>query len=56
MTRQSEQKKVVLVTGASTGIGHASAKALIEAGYIVYGAARRFHLMDDLIAARWPRD
>lgn len=43
--------KVILITGASTGIGHASAKALIAAGHTVYGGARRVHLMDDLVAA-----
>ena len=43
--------KVILITGASTGIGHASAKALIEAGHTVYGAARRVELMDDLVKA-----
>ena len=42
---------VILITGASTGIGHATAKALIADGHIVYGAARRVHLMDDLVAA-----
>lgn len=33
-------KKVVLITGASSGIGRAAAKKFIEQGYIVYGAAR----------------
>ena len=51
MARQSELKKVALITGASAGIGHATAKSLIEHGYTVYGAARRIHLMDDLVAA-----
>ena len=41
--------KVILITGASTGIGHASAKMLIEAGHVVYGGARRTELMDDLV-------
>lgn len=44
-------KKVVLITGASTGIGHASAMAMIKASHIVYGAARRVELMEDLVAA-----
>ena len=44
-------KKVILITGASTGIGHASAKALIAEGHTVYGGARRVELMDDLVAA-----
>ena len=34
-------KRVALVTGASSGIGEASAKKLMAAGYIVYGTSRR---------------
>ncbi|MFD1539729.1 oxidoreductase [Nonomuraea guangzhouensis] len=41
-------EKVVLVTGASAGIGKATALELIRAGHIVYGAARRVPKMDDL--------
>lgn len=40
--------KVILITGASSGIGHDTAKALAEQGHIVYGAARRVEKMDDL--------
>jgi NADP-dependent 3-hydroxy acid dehydrogenase YdfG len=36
-------KKVVLVTGASAGIGFATARLLAENDYIVYGAARRLN-------------
>ena len=43
--------KTILITGASAGIGHATAKALIGRGHNVYGAARRVHLMDDLVEA-----
>ena len=32
---------VALVTGASTGIGHATAKALQNAGFRVFGISRR---------------
>jgi NAD(P)-dependent dehydrogenase (short-subunit alcohol dehydrogenase family) len=44
-------QKVVLITGASAGIGKATALELLRAGHIVYGAARRVPNMDDLRAA-----
>jgi NAD(P)-dependent dehydrogenase (short-subunit alcohol dehydrogenase family) len=40
--------KVILVTGASSGIGKDAALQLIEEGYTVYGAARRVEKMKDL--------
>lgn len=43
--------KVVLVTGASSGIGQATALELIKAGYTVYGGARRVDAMAPLIDA-----
>lgn len=39
---------VVLITGASAGMGKATAELLLEKGYIVYGAARRVDKMKDL--------
>ena len=42
-------KKTVLVTGASAGIGKATAIYLAQNGYLVYGAARRMEKMQDLI-------
>jgi NAD(P)-dependent dehydrogenase (short-subunit alcohol dehydrogenase family) len=33
--------KIALVTGASSGIGEASAKLLAQAGFKVYGTSRR---------------
>ena len=41
-------KKVVLITGASSGIGKVTAELLAVSGYIVYGAARRVEKMKDL--------
>lgn len=44
----SSTTKVALVTGASSGIGADTALRLREAGYIVYGAARRVERMTAL--------
>ncbi|MFD3587315.1 oxidoreductase [Streptomyces sp. NPDC058683] len=44
-------KKVALVTGASSGIGEATARQLQQAGFIVYGAARRTDRMSGLAAS-----
>lgn len=43
--------KVALVTGASSGIGEATALALKKLGYTVYGAARRVDRMQSLTKA-----
>jgi short-subunit dehydrogenase len=39
MGKQSE--KIAVVTGASSGIGRATAIALVKAGYVVFGTSRR---------------
>lgn len=41
--------KVVLITGASSGIGYATALELKERGFSVYGAARRVEKMAGLL-------
>lgn len=41
-------KKVILITGASSGMGKESAKELIQQGHIVYTVARRIEQMEDL--------
>lgn len=41
-------KKVVLITGASAGMGKETAKLLAQQGYTVYGAARRLDKMKEL--------
>lgn len=41
-------RKVALITGASSGMGKAFAKALLDEGTIVYAAARRIEQMADL--------
>ena len=44
-------RPVALITGASSGIGHATALALAARGWIVYGAARRVDRMQELEAS-----
>ena len=46
----STSKKVVLITGASSGFGKETAARLIAEGHTVYPAARRLSEMDDLRA------
>ena len=42
--------KVVLITGCSSGIGHATAEQLVEEGWRVYATARRHDAIADLKA------
>ncbi|MCH4889866.1 SDR family NAD(P)-dependent oxidoreductase [Acidaminobacter sp. JC074] len=44
-------KKLIVITGASSGLGKAAALRLIKEGHIVYGLARRLNKMKDLVQA-----
>jgi NAD(P)-dependent dehydrogenase (short-subunit alcohol dehydrogenase family) len=44
-------KKIALITGASSGIGEATARQLLAEGYMVYAAARRLERMQPLASA-----
>lgn len=44
-----DKKKVILITGASSGIGRETALQLIKEGHVVYGAARRVAKMQPLV-------
>src|SRR5258708_31701693 len=44
-------QKTCLVTGASSGIGYATALELLRTGYTVYGVARRVDKMDAIRVA-----
>lgn len=41
-------QKIILITGASSGIGKSTAEQLLRDGYVVYAAARRVEQMADL--------
>ena len=41
-------KKIILLTGASSGIGYNTAESLAKEGNVVYGAARRIEKMETL--------
>ena len=43
--------KVILITGASSGMGKDYALDLLKKGHIVYGLARRVEKMDDIVKA-----
>lgn len=46
----TQQAKVILITGASSGIGRVSAERLLREGHIVYPLARRLEAMEPLRA------
>ena len=48
MGKDTMESKVLLITGASSGMGFETAKLLAEQGHIVYGGARRVEKMEPL--------
>ena len=45
-------QKIALVTGASSGIGRATAQLLAKNGYYVFAAARRMHRLEQIRSER----
>jgi NADP-dependent 3-hydroxy acid dehydrogenase YdfG len=43
-----QNKEIILVTGASSGMGRETAIKLAKEGYIVYAAARRLDKLNEL--------
>lgn len=51
MSSTPSPRKVILITGASSGMGRATAERLLRDGHIVYGAARRVDAMQGIVRA-----
>lgn len=49
ISSNTAKKRTALITGASSGIGNATTRKLLQEGYRVYVAARRVEQMQDLV-------
>jgi short-subunit dehydrogenase len=45
---KDKQRKAIIVTGASSGIGRATAIKLVQSGYLVFGLARRYNKLSEI--------
>ena len=50
MALKDKQRKTIIVTGASSGIGRATAIKLVESGYQVFGLARRYDKLSKIFS------
>jgi short-subunit dehydrogenase len=47
---KDKQRKAIIVTGASSGIGRATAIKLVQSGYQVFGLARRYDKLSEIFS------
>ena len=47
---KDKQRKAIVVTGASSGIGRATAIKLVQSGYQVFGLARRYDKLSTVLS------
>jgi NADP-dependent 3-hydroxy acid dehydrogenase YdfG len=47
---RDKERKAIIVTGASSGIGRATAIKLVQSGYQVFGLARRYDKLSEIFS------